>query len=251
MLERVLVAIPVFNEEQYVVGVLNEVKRYCRDILVVDDGSTDGTPRLLAERRDVAILTHLENRGYGKSLSDAFAFARGEGYDWIITMDCDEQHEPSCIPCFMEGARRGRADVISGTRYPEGHRADPSVPPDRRRINREMTELINRRLGLGITDAFCGFKAYRVEALRHFAITVPGYAMPMQFWVQLARARLRLDELEVRLIYNDPTRHFGGLLDDPDARRRHYLDVFEAEWSRGAGRLVEPSRSCAPCRSRH
>jgi hypothetical protein len=60
-------------------------------------------------------------------------------------------------------------------------------------------------------------------------ITVPGYAMPMQFWVQVARAGLRVWELPVRLIYNDPTRHFGGLLDDPGARLQHYLEVFERE----------------------
>ena len=88
---------------------------------------------------------------------------------------------------------------------------------------------LNRRLGLNITDAFCGFKAYRVAALRDLHITVPGYAMPMQFWVQAARAGLRVRELPVRLIYNDPTRHFGGLLDDPAIRLQHYLEVLETE----------------------
>jgi len=250
MHERNLVAIPVFNEERYVEGVLAEVRRYCSDILVIDDGSTDGTPALLAKQRDIHLITHLENRGYGKSLATAFAYARRMGYDWVVTMDCDEQHEPSCIPRFLEEAQRTRADVISGTRYPGGHGPDPSVPEDRRRINREITDLINRRLGLDITDAFCGFKAYKVSSLHHFSITVPGYAMPMQFWVQLARAGLRVRELPVRLIYNDPTRHFGGMLDDPSNRRRHYLEVFEAELAR-AGRSDKTSATCpAPCRSR-
>ena len=86
--------------------------------------------------------------------------------------------------------------------------------------------MLNDRLGLGITDGFCGFKAYRVQSLRDFSITVPGYAMPMQFWVQAWRAGLRISELPVRLIYNDPTRHFGGLLDDPSSRIQHYLAVF-------------------------
>jgi len=247
MPERNLVAIPVFNEEAYVEGVLAEVRRFCRDILVIDDGSTDGTPTLLAKQRDIRLITHLENRGYGKSLADAFAYARLEGYDWVVTMDCDEQHEPSCIPQFLEEARRAQADVISGTRYPGGHLPDPSVPADRRRINREITDLINRRLGLNITDAFCGFKAYKVASLHHFSITVPGYAMPMQFWVQVARANLRVRELPVRLIYNDPTRHFGGLLDDPAARRRHYLEVFEVELAQAPCSLAaRPARHASP-----
>jgi len=249
MPERNLVAIPVFNEEPYVEGVLAEVRRFCRHILVIDDGSTDGTPGLLAKQPGIQLITHLENRGYGKSLADAFAYARREGYDWVVTMDCDEQHEPSCIPRFLEEARRTGADVVSGSRYPAGHMPDPSVPADRRRINREITELINRRLGLNITDAFCGFKAYKVSSLHHFSITVPGYAMPMQFWVQLARAGLRVRELPVRLIYNDPTRHFGGLLDDPAARRRHYLDVFEAELARSGLSAAERGACSEPCRA--
>jgi dolichol-phosphate mannosyltransferase len=95
-----------------------------------------------------------------------------------------------------------------------------------------ITALINRRLGLNLTDSFCGFKAYRVSALTRIHISVPGYAMPMQFWVQAARAGLRIRELPVRLIYNDPTRHFGGILDDPLVRYRHYVEVFEAELAR-------------------
>ncbi|MCH8251483.1 MAG: glycosyltransferase family 2 protein [Planctomycetes bacterium] len=243
-----LLAIPVFNEERYVDGVLDEVKQFSRHVLVIDDGSTDATPELLERRDDVVTLTHLENRGYGESLADAFRYARAHGFRWLITMDCDEQHEASYIPRFVEAAREDDADVISGTRYPNGHADANGAPPDRRAINERITALLNDRLGLGITDAFCGFKAYRVSALRHIRVTVPGYAMPMQWWVQVRRAGLRVRELPVRLIYHDPTRHFGGFLDDPQARLAHYLDVFEAEMR--AERLDAPTRSarCMPCR---
>ena len=231
---ELLLAIPVFNEQQYLADVLDEATAYCPDVLVIDDGSTDGTPQLLARREDVHVITHPENRGYGKSLVDAFDFACRHGFDWLVTMDCDEQHEPAQIPRFMEAARCDDADIISGTRYPNGWSEDAAAPADRRAINQEITELLNLRLGLGLTDAFCGFKAYRVEALRSLDITIPGYAMPLQFWVQVARAGLRVRELAVPLIYNDPTRHFGGLLDDPAARLAYYLEVFEAEWAAGA-----------------
>lgn len=233
MSDHCLLAIPVFNEERYLDGVLRRARKHVREILVIDDGSTDATPELLARQRDVHVLTHAENRGYGKSLADAFAFARRRGYEWLITMDCDEQHEPAFIPRFLKATRAGDADIISGTRYPGGF-VDGAAPADRREINRVITEMINQRLGLSLTDSFCGFKAYRVSALRHLCIDVPGYAMPMQFWAQAARAGLRIVELPIRLIYNDPNRHFGGLLDDPAARLRHYVDVFEAEVNKAA-----------------
>lgn len=248
-----LLAIPVFDEEKHVVSVLRESRRYATNLLVVDDGSTDSTPALLAGQRGVHVITHAENRGYGKSLADAFAFALRRGFDWLITMDCDEQHEPSQIPRFLAAAERDDADIISGTRYPDGHAGGGSAPADRLEINRTITRMLNRRLHLDLTDAFCGFKAYRVEALRKLCISVPGYAMPMQMWVQIARAGLRVKELPVPLIYNDPTRHFGGMLDDPAVRLRHYLRVFESELAAartgcgGAESKPQPRHCSGPC----
>ncbi len=244
MLNDCLLAIPVFNEERYLARVIEQARRYCREILVVDDGSTDRTPLLLCAYRHLSVITHRDNRGYGKSLADAFAFAIRRGYDWLITMDCDEQHEPSYIPQFQAAIAEDDADIISGTRYPNGWDDNRSAPADRREINRRITVQLNDRLGLNLTDAFCGFKAYRVPVLQRLCITVPGYAMPMQFWVQAARAGLRIRELPIRLIYNDPSRHFGGRLDDPAIRLQHYLAVFESE-------LADARRSadatCAPC----
>lgn len=238
-----LVAIPVFNEESHLSRVLASVRPFARDILVIDDGSTDSTPEILRHEPGVVVISHPENRGYGKSLADAFCFARKRGYEWLITMDCDEQHEAEQIPLFLSAAAAGDADIISGTRYPGGMADESAAPADRREINRRITFMLNDALGLKITDAFCGFKAYRVASLEAIRITVPGYAMPMQFWVQVARARLRIRELPVRLIYNDPTRHFGGILDDPAVRLQHYLDVFQAEW---AAPSVQPSAAADP-----
>ena len=127
---KILVAVPVFNEERYVGPVLREIRKYARAaalahgadlrVVVVDDGSTDGTPavlRTLANRGHIDLLTHPENRGYGQSLIDAFAYAADGGYDWVITLDCDEQHEPCRIPLFVQECLKNDADLISGSRY--------------------------------------------------------------------------------------------------------------------------------------
>jgi glycosyltransferase involved in cell wall biosynthesis len=226
---RTLLAIPIFNEAKYLRQVLANVRLHINDILLVDDGSTDATPALVLAERGVHHIRHPENRGYGQSLIDAFEFARRYEYDWIITMDCDEQHEPAHIPEFIAAASEGNADVISGSRYLVQFDGDNQPPHDRHAINLCITRLLNYSLGLQITDAFCGFKAFRVSAISQLNLTVPGYAMPLQFWVQAAHAGLRIRELPVRLIYKDATRHFGGKLDDPRARMRHYLDVLGAE----------------------
>jgi dolichol-phosphate mannosyltransferase len=245
---HVLTAVPVYNEQKHLPAVLDAVRRHSRgDVLVVDDGSSDGTPALLRQRGDVLVLTHPENRGYGQTLIDAFAFAARCGYDWVVTIDCDGQHDAAAIPRFVSEAARDDADVISGSRYLRHLAENDAPPPDRRRINGRLTALLNAVLGLELTDAFCGFKAYRVAGLRRMKLTEPGYAFPMQFWVQAARAGVRVREIPVRLIYNDPNRYFGSGLDDPDARLAHYHDVLIGELVDGV-RLRPPPRKLSGCR---
>lgn len=236
---RTLVAIPVYNEQKYVASVLERVREHADHILVIDDGSTDATPQLLANF-PVEVIRHSTNRGYGHSLLDAFRWAAVDGFDWVITMDCDEQHEPASIPDFLEAARENRADIISGSRYliPVSEQASiGSPPPERRAVNAEITEELNRRLGLSLTDAFCGFKAYRVGALAGMSLDENGYAFPMQFWVQAVAAGLSISEIPIKLIYNDMTRSFGGPLDDRDIRLQHYRRVLHCELTRCAKRL--------------
>jgi glycosyltransferase involved in cell wall biosynthesis len=244
-----LVAIPVYNEERHVSRVLSQVLRLVDDVLVVDDGSTDATPDILRLVPRIAVIRHRENQGYGQSLIDAFHYARGGGYDWVITMDCDAQHEPARIPAFIERAEEGDADIVSGSRYLLDLPGNTSAPVDRRTINEFLTKLLNATLGLSLTDSFCGFKAHRVEAMARMRLTERGYAFPMQFWVQAARLGLRVTELPVRLIYNDPKRVFGGQLDDPGVRLRHYLDVFWAEMCWPALASTSPYGAITPISS--
>ena len=233
---RILVGIPVYNEEHHVSKVLDEVRRYARDVLVIDDGSTDQTPRLLAQR-PVEVVRHSENRGYGRSMQDMLRWAKFDGFDWLITMDCDEQHEPASIPRFIERIGADESDVISGSRYLSQSADDDAPPSDRRAINKTITEELNARLGMSLTDAFCGFKAYRIEACDQLCLNVDGYDFPMQFWVQAVAAGLAIEELPVRLIYNDPSRTFGGPLDNPQNRLEMYRRTMHREIQRCRDRL--------------
>ncbi len=221
MSPRKLVALPVYNEARHVNRVLDEVRRYADDVLVVDDGSTDGTSGLLEARGDVRVVRHEVNRGYGAALLTAFAYAREQGFDLLVTIDCDGQHEPQRIPEFFE-ACAGDVDVVSGSRYLAAFEGDSAPPPERRRINEQVTAELNRRLCLNLTDAFCGFKCYRVEALRQLNISEAGYAMPLEVWVQAAAAGLKIIELPVPLIYLAEKRSFGGVLDDGQTRLEYY-----------------------------
>lgn len=222
---RFITALPVYNERSHVGDVLDETLRYSPDVLVVDDGSTDGTAELLAERDDVRVVTHDQNRGYGAALISAFNYAIREGYEVLVTIDCDGQHEPKRIPQLVEACRD--ADVVSGSRYLKAFEGDSLPPKERRYVNRIITREVNDRLGLQLTDTFCGFKAYRVDALRRIEVSDPGYAMPLEFWAEAVAKGLRIVEIPVPLIYLDEERSFGGALDDMVQRLAVYREVFD------------------------
>jgi dolichol-phosphate mannosyltransferase len=223
---RFLTAVPVYNEARHVEAVLEEVRRYSPRILVVNDGSTDGTGELLAAQPGLERIDHQVNRGYGAALISAFGYALEQDIDVLVTMDCDGQHEPARIPVLLEAIHD--ADIVSGSRYLRDFRQDDVAPQDRRRINAQITREINARFGLHLTDAFCGFKAYRKEALSQLRITETGWGMPLQLWVQAACVWLRLKEAAVPRLYLDPNRAFGGVMDDAEQRLAYYHQVIDA-----------------------
>lgn len=236
---RTLIAIPVFNELKHVDDVLARVLGFHPDVLVIDDGSSDGTGENLARRTDVRLIRHVQNQGYGQSLIDAFAYAEQHRFDWVLTMDCDEQHEPEMIPAFLDLIREDRWDLISGSRYKTPREDDNNAPQDRAAINGCLTRLMNSVYPLGLTDSFCGFKAHRIAPMKKMALTEKGYAFPMQLWPQVVHAGLRLTEMSVRRIYVDPNRSFGGTLDQPLIRLEHYLSVWAREHEQLFGERFE------------
>jgi dolichol-phosphate mannosyltransferase len=137
----------------------------------------------------------------------------------------------------MDSIARDDLDVISGSRYLSRDPHSDSPPADRRAINAQITDELNTRLGLRLTDSFCGFKAYRVAAVRQLSFDVDGYAFPMQFWVQAVACGLRIGEIPVKLIYNDLNRSFGGPLDDAQIRLNHYRCVLHRELRRCADQV--------------
>lgn len=246
---RCLTALPVFNEVTHLSTVLDAVKKHACDVLVVDDGSTDGSSECLRKRRDekgdIFLVRHPQNCGYGAALWSAFDYAIRNDYDTIVTIDCDGQHEPELIADLARrlnddsagGDCDGLIDIVSGSRYlVEGDESE--VPVDRRQINFTITSELNERLGLSLTDAFCGFKAYRVAALEKMRLVEKGYAMPLELWVQAWHHGLRVCEAPVPLIYLDEERSFGGALDEAQTRLAYYREVI----NRAVDSLPKPTQ---------
>ncbi|MAT15291.1 MAG: dolichyl-phosphate mannose synthase [Planctomyces sp.] len=259
---RFLTALPVFNEVNHVLDVLEKVDQYSQDMLVVDDGSSDGTSELLDElvlsdsplARKLTVVRHPQNQGYGAALITAFNYAIQERYDGLVTIDCDGQHQPQLIPELVDALNLDSPepwDIVSGSRYLKQFDGDSIPPIDRRRINIFITEQFNQQFGMQLTDTFCGFKAYRTEALKQLDIIETGYAMPLQVWVQAALKRLRITEFAIPLVYLDEDRSFGGSLDDSNKRLAYYQEVIDRELARlSQSPDFDFNRAFMPCGSR-
>ena len=225
---RFAVIVPVYNEAPTLEKILQKLSEYkTADVVIVDDGSTDATPSILERLKVKAVIRHERNAGYGQSLIDGFNFVKDNDYPYCVTMDADEQHEPGYIPCFLE--KLEKFDIVSGSRYLNPLLSSDHPPQDRLEINRVITERLRPLTGYALTDSFCGFKGYKVEALRKLNLTETNYGFPIQFWLQAAKAGLKITECAVPLIYKDYGRNFNNQFSDRDERLNHYLQIMETE----------------------
>ena len=226
-----LIVIPVYNEELFIADVVAEIRKYTyenTDILVVNDGSTDGSPEAISKLEGILSIDHGENLGYGRSLIDGFDYAAENGYTTVITIDCDWQHEPHLIREFFR--ETDNYDIVSGSRYLRS--SHEKAPEERSGINRLITKRINEITGHGITDAFCGFKAYRMGGLTKLNLTEPHYGMPLQLWIEASKHGLTVKEIPVGLVYFQWRRGFSGRLSDPGKRLAYYNRVIDEELAR-------------------
>lgn len=235
---RFAVILPVYNEEATLEKVLNKVSSYYKDadLVVVDDGSADATPEILKRLSVKTVIRHEKNRGYGQTLIDGFNYAIQNNYEYCVTMDADEQHEPAYIHCLLE--KLDKFDIVSGSRYLDPLMPGDHPPADRLEVNRLVTEKLRQLTGFPLTDSFCGFKGYRVEALRKLNLSETNYGFPLQVWMQAARQGLKVTECAVPLIYLDPKRNFNNQFTGQDERLKHYFEVLEREkksWDEARG----------------
>jgi glycosyltransferase involved in cell wall biosynthesis len=194
---RLLVVMPAFNEARGIRLVVEAVlERVVCDILVVDDGSSDDTA---AEARagGARVAVHPVNLGYGAALQTGYRFALRHGYDAVLQLDADGQHDPSSIPRLL--AALHDADVVVGSRF-----LDPGSyrPPAARRAGMWLFAKVASVLaGSRITDPTSGFQAISREALRFYAHERYPVDYPdADVLAMVARSGLRLAEVPVRML---------------------------------------------------
>jgi glycosyltransferase involved in cell wall biosynthesis len=195
---RVLVVIPAHNEEESLGRTLDEVRERAPEValLVVDDGSRDGTRRV-ARERGIPVVRHPVNLGVGGALQTGFRFAVENGYDVAVQLDADGQHDPGYLGALLEPVLAGACDVSIGSRY--AGRTDYRAPLARRVGMMLFSRVVRLALKQRITDTTSGFRAYNRAVMEVCQHDFPTDFPDAPLLITLVRRGFRLLEVPVQM----------------------------------------------------
>ncbi len=238
---RPLVVIPTYNESENIERMLHRI-RAClpgAGILVVDDGSPDGTAELVqgvgAQLSDVHLLARTAKAGLGSAYRAGFAWGMERGFDVFIEIDADFSHDPAALPSLVAPLENGY-DVSIGSRYIEGGEI-PNWAWHRHLLSRGGNMYASAVLGLGVADATAGYRAYSADILRRIdleRIRAEGYGFQIEMTYRARQSGARITEVPISFV----DREAG------ESKMSSFI-VFEAlglvTWW-GLGRLLHPLR---------
>ena len=196
---RAIAVIPAYNEQATVAGVIRDVQLHAPDfdVLVIDDGSTDST-RELAEAAGARVIRHPFNLGIGGAVQSGFSFAMEEGYEHMLQVDGDGQHDPAEIGKLREAMRAEPSyDVICGSRFLKD--LQYVGPISRRAGIHVFAFILSRIVGQKVTDPTSGFRLYNRRAIALFARDYPHDYPEVEAVLVLHYHRLRMKEVAVRM----------------------------------------------------
>jgi len=206
----ICIVIPAFNAAATIINVVAETRALGHPILVVDDGSTDGTAERLAAL-NVRVLRHAVNRGKGAALRTGFSWALENGCSAVITIDSDGQHDPTAIPLLLATALERRVDILIASRSTQfGEMAGL-----RNSWNRFGVWCVRKKTGFEITDSQSGFRYYSARLLSGIELTANGYELEMEVLMKAWRGGFTIGSLPIaaRVADGRSTSHFRPVRD--------------------------------------
>jgi glycosyltransferase involved in cell wall biosynthesis len=204
----VVAVVPAYQAVATIAEVVSGVRRRLEKVVVVDDGSDDGTSE--AARAAGAAVERLEtNRGKGSALRRGIARALALEPLALVLLDADGQHDPGDLDAFLDAWDEGRADLIIGARL-----ADPAkIPAARYWTNYIGSRILSWMCGLDLEDSQSGYRLISAKLIRAIDLSSEGYAVESEMLIKAARLGARIEHVRVRTIYNDGGSHFRPLRD--------------------------------------
>jgi len=195
----VVACVPAFNEEGKIAKVIVKAQQHVDRVVVVDDGSEDDTA-LISEKLGAHVIRHGQNLGYGGAIRSCFKAARELKADVMVTVDADGQHDPGFIPKLIEPIKRGRADVVIGSRMLNGSVA--GAPPHRRMGIKLITKLGTLGSFAQVTDAQSGMRAYGPKAIASINPSEMGMGASTEILGHIGVLGLTVEEVPISVTYS-------------------------------------------------
>lgn len=195
MTNDLFVIIPAHNEENRIRAVIRKTKRFAKNVVVVDDGSTDNTHRT-AQEENVLVLRHIINLGKGAALKTGAEYAIKNGAEKLIFMDADGQHKPADIPRFLK-ALRG-VDIVFGSRD-----LNKKMPLILKFGNWFINKTNDLLFGIDLRDTQSGYRAMTADAYRQIRWKATSYGVESEMIANVGKKRLKYKELPIETIYAD------------------------------------------------
>jgi len=199
---KVLAAIPAYNERKAIGSVVTLSREYVDSVLVVDDGSTDKTP-LIALLAGAEVVSHKVNRGKGEAILTAMKWASRNGFDIIVFIDADGQHNPAAIPSLVNPIKDNEVDITIGSRW--HHEEGLSEMPIHRMLgNWVLSTTTSLSLSKVIRDSQSGFRAFHMKTLNSFLQSMEtGFAVESEMIALADKDGFRWKEVGVTASYGD------------------------------------------------
>jgi polyprenyl-phospho-N-acetylgalactosaminyl synthase len=204
---KITCIIPAWNEEQQLATVINDVKQYVDEVVVVDDGSTDQTAQV-ALANHVILLRHIINRGQGAALQTGNEYALNHGADIIVHFDADGQFLASEIKEMVEPIKEHQVDAVLGSRFLG---KETNMPPVKRYLLIPMAKLVNYLFfGIKLTDPQSGFRALSRRSLAVIKIEQADWAHCTEILSKIFANKLSYKEIPITVVYNKFGRNFNS-----------------------------------------
>ena len=205
---NVCVLIPAHNEAKTLGDIVAAIKGKRLDVLVIDDGSDDGSGHISAEKGAVVIRND-QRKGKGFALQKGFVYALEKGYDGIMTMDGDGQHAVNDLDVFMAEIRKSPDDIITGNRMHDPH----GMPGVRFATNQFMSWLISLICKQSVPDTQCGYRYISKKILQGLQLTTTDFEIETEVLVQASRMERKIVSVPIQTIYQDEKSKINPLRD--------------------------------------
>ncbi len=193
---KVCIIIPTYNNEQTLEQVINGSSQYCRNIIVVNDGSTDRTPSII-DASDVTALHLPKNSGKGMALRKGFSLAAQKGFNYAITIDSDGQHFASDLPAFLDKLEQTGEALIIGARNMD----QESVPGKSSFGNRFSNFWFKVETGISSPDTQSGYRLYPLRPMKKMHFITWKYEFEIEVLVRLAWKGIKVEAVPVKVYY--------------------------------------------------